>query len=210
MATSNAGRERILGRIRKAPVQNTTTTVTKAAFFPPINDPMQRFLSECEVNLTRVHRTGSFDESAATLQEILAELPEGAVYVEDAPAVRNLNASFGGRRVLFSSEGRAPEDCVATLTLCDGLVAQTGSILTSSRHGGRGGSIVAPTHIVYATTDQLLPDVTTALRQAMKETENASYIGLISGSSRTADIEKTLVLGAHGPRWFGVLLLDEE
>ena len=101
---------------------------------------------------------------------------------------------------MWSSEGRPPEDCVATLTLCEGLVAQTGSIVTSSLCGGRGGSIIAPTHIVYASTAQLVADIPTALRNAMRgEASRASFVGLISGSSRTADIEKILVQGAHGP-----------
>ncbi|ABF41721.1 conserved hypothetical protein [Candidatus Koribacter versatilis Ellin345] len=206
MATSNAGRERILARIRKARGHEASAAGAAEAIFPLIPDPMQRFLAECEANLTRVHRAVSNVQSAAILSQIVSELPAGAIYVEDDPVLRRLCVSIEERKILLSSEGRAPEDCVATLTLCDGLVAQTGSILTSSRHGGRGGSIVAPTHIVYATTDQLLPDVTSALRLAARDTERASYIGLISGSSRTADIEKILVQGAHGPVRVDIIL----
>jgi len=206
MANSNAGRERILARIRRAPVQEACERVPVETIFPPIPDPMQRFLGECETNLTRVHRTSESDESARVLAEIVAEHPAGMLYVEDALVLRRLAESLGERKIAWSSEGRAPEDCVASITLCDGLVAQTGSILTSSLHGGRGGSIVAPTHIVYATTGQLLPDVTAALRHAAKDTESASYIGLITGSSRTADIEKILVQGAHGPVRVDIIL----
>ena len=129
------------------------------------------------------------------------------MYVQDAQVLRAMAAVFQNREVMWSSDGPAPEPSQATLTLCEGLVAQTGSIVTSSRCGGRCGSIVAPVHLVYATTDQLVPDVTTALCQVMRDGLNeVSFVGLISGSSRTADIEKTLVHGAHGPVKVAVVL----
>ena len=61
--------------------------------------------------------------------------------------------------------------------------------------------MVAPTHIVYAFAKQLVPDLATALRNATADgrLDKNSYACVISGSSRTADIEKILVQGAHGP-----------
>ena len=61
--------------------------------------------------------------------------------------------------------------------------------------------MVAPCHIVYATTKQLVPDLVTALRTATAQgrLDKNSFACIISGSSRTADIEKILVQGAHGP-----------
>ena len=61
--------------------------------------------------------------------------------------------------------------------------------------------MVAPCHIVVGRVSQLVPDLETALRNATAEQrlENNSYACVISGSSRTADIEKILVQGAHGP-----------
>jgi L-lactate dehydrogenase complex protein LldG len=100
------------------------------------------------------------------------------------------------------------ESSQATITLADALIAQTGSVFVSASCGGRGASVVAPTHIVYATTNQLVPDVVTALRKATEEERlnNNSYACIISGSSRTADIEKILVQGAHGPMRLVVIL----
>jgi L-lactate dehydrogenase complex protein LldG len=71
----------------------------------------------------------------------------------------------------------------------------------SSACGGRGASVVAPCHIVVARASQLVPDLETALGNATEEQrlEKNSFACIISGSSRTADIEKILVQGAHGP-----------
>ena len=51
------------------------------------------------------------------------------------------------------------------MTLAEALIAQTGSILVTASCGGRGASVVAPCHIVYATTAQLVPDLATALKR---------------------------------------------
>jgi L-lactate dehydrogenase complex protein LldG len=67
---------------------------------------------------------------------------------------------------------------------------------------------VAPVHIVIAKTNQILPDIGTALARAEERGTVAqnSFLCLITGSSRTADIEKILVMGAHGPRRLIVVL----
>lgn len=211
MAIANSGRARILDRIRKAQVVPDPAIdarhVSLDEIFPALGDPLQRFLAECETNLIEVRQTQNAAESKQALADLLAALPSGSIYVQDDPQLRRLAPAFENREVMYSSAGRAPEACQASITLCEGLVAQTGSILASSRTGGRGGSIIPPTHIVYATSDQIVADITTALRNAMAAgLTDVSYFGLISGSSRTADIEKILVQGAHGPRKVAIVL----
>jgi L-lactate dehydrogenase complex protein LldG len=86
------------------------------------------------------------------------------------------------------------------------LVAQTGSVLISSACGGRGSSVAAPVHIVFASLSQMVPDLETAMSRATATAAKNSYLCLITGSSRTADIEKILVMGAHGPKRLIVIL----
>lgn len=211
MATANSARGRILDRIRKAEVPIDpaidSAKVEPEQIYAPIGDPLQRFLAECAANLIEVKVTEDVRGSLRALAELLSALPVGSLYVQDDPTLRHFTDAYAGREVLWSTAGRAPEDCGASITLCEGLVAQTGSIVSSSRCGGRGGSIVPPTHIVYATSDQIVPDIRTALQTAMQSSLlEASYFGLISGSSRTADIEKILVQGAHGPIKVAIVL----
>jgi L-lactate dehydrogenase complex protein LldG len=68
--------------------------------------------------------------------------------------------------------------------------------------------VVAPCHIALATADRLVPDLKTALGDAARRgvLEKNSFACVISGSSRTADIEKILVQGAHGPRRLVVIV----
>ncbi|GAA3921633.1 lactate utilization protein [Hymenobacter algoricola] len=101
----------------------------------------------------------------------------------------------------------------AGLTTCEALVARTGSVLVSAgSSSGRRLSIYPDQHLVLARTSQIVPDIGDALRgvQQYYGDKLPSMISLTTGPSRTADIEKTLVLGAHGPRSIVLFLLDDE
>ena len=110
----------------------------------------------------------------------------------------------------FSEQGLA--QCNAAITSCELLIARTGSIMMSAaQQSGRTVSVYAPVHICISYTKQLVYDVRDGL-QAMKEKYNdklPSLITLATGPSRTADIEKTLVVGVHGPKEVYVFLIDE-
>ncbi len=102
------------------------------------------------------------------------------------------------------------EACDAGLTACQSLVAQTGSLLVSSAsNGGRALSILPHAHVVVARVDQVLPDLDAALADARARHHGAlpSMLSFITGPSRTGDIERILVLGAHGPKALHVILV---
>jgi len=96
----------------------------------------------------------------------------------------------------------AKETADACITDCETLVARTGSIIFSSRqHMGRTAPVFYPVHIVIAYSNQIVPDIEQAISLLKKQygSELPSMINLNTGPSRTADIEKTLVVGVHGP-----------
>ena len=100
------------------------------------------------------------------------------------------------------------ERCDAGISECDALVAQTGSVLVSSRSaGGRALSVLPPHHVVLARREQLLADLPAAfaLLKTKYSSNYPSFISFITGPSRTGDIERILVLGAHGPRKLTIL-----
>jgi L-lactate dehydrogenase complex protein LldG len=98
------------------------------------------------------------------------------------------------------------------ITFCECLIARTGSIVISSKQAsGRRLPIYANFHVVIAYTSQLLLHVKDALKYIREKYNNQlpSMISTITGPSRTADIEKTLVQGAHGPKEIFVFLIDD-
>lgn len=95
------------------------------------------------------------------------------------------------------------------ITTADYLIARTGSILIrTTSAGGRRLSVLPPLHIVIAGEKQLVPSIDHALSRIMQKNDNWSFATIISGPSRTSDIEKQLVLGAHGPKRLIVLLIQ--
>ena len=102
------------------------------------------------------------------------------------------------------------ESCDA-ITLCEHLIARTGSIVLSSQQlSGRSVSVYAPIHICIAYTHQLVFDISDSLQQFKDDAEHMpSMISFASGPSRTADIEKTLVVGVHGPKEVYCFLVDK-
>ena len=94
------------------------------------------------------------------------------------------------------------EGADACITGCEMLVARTGSVLLSSKQNlGRTAPVYYPVHIVVAYADQVAADIDNGINALKKKYGNdlPSMINLTTGPSRTADIEKTLVVGVHGP-----------
>jgi len=95
------------------------------------------------------------------------------------------------------------EKCDAGISECDALIAQTGGVAMTNRSaGGRALSVLPPHHVVLARREQLVGDLPAAfeLLQQKYGADYPSMISFITGPSRTGDIERILVLGAHGPK----------
>lgn len=173
----NVARENILERVRAALRVEAHRPVapTAAPAFPPVTDLEARFRSE--------------------LEAVKGEIIEGEAKLREFRAQFKLIAGLDGNASVREAE--------LGVTGCDCLVAQTGSIFVSTcSAGGRALSVLPPVHLVVARREQLVPDLAAAfalLRQRYGGRWPSS-LSLITGPSRTADIEKILVMGAHGPK----------
>jgi L-lactate dehydrogenase complex protein LldG len=95
------------------------------------------------------------------------------------------------------------------VTGCEYLAAETGTaVLCSSPEAPRALSLLPRAHVVIAKEEQLLPTVAACLERLSTDHFSSSCITLITGPSRTADIEKVLVKGVHGPKSLHVVLLS--
>jgi L-lactate dehydrogenase complex protein LldG len=128
------------------------------------------------------------------------------------PLIGSLSSSLETVSVSGGYQKGALEQCDAGVTECESLVAQTGSIcVTAGSSGGRALSVLPPEHIVIASWRQLVPDLSAAFEHLAAKYQHGypSFVSFISGPSRTGDIERILVLGAHGPRKLTICLLAE-
>lgn len=113
----------------------------------------------------------------------------------------------------FDSNNDFARTSKISVTSCEALSARTASVLVSSAQINGRRAIAAPEiHIVLAYENQIFPDLPQAIECIEKKYEKTfpSQITVITGPSRTADIEKTLVLGAHGPKKLYVLLIKNK
>lgn len=100
----------------------------------------------------------------------------------------------------------------AGITGCEALIARSGSVMVSNGSAaGRRLSVYPHIHVVVAYASQLVMDIKDGLDLIGQRygANMPSLISLVTGPSRTADIEKTLVLGAHGPKSLYVFVLED-
>ena len=148
---------------------------------------------------------GSVEEAKAALVK-LAALEKWTRIATHNGTWTNAAAQWLGLPVLKTSGGydvNELEACDAGITECEALVAQTGSVIVTSRDsGGRALSVLPPHHVVLARREQLVRDLSAgfALVQKKYSPKYPSMISVVTGPSRTGDIERILVLGAHGPK----------
>jgi L-lactate dehydrogenase complex protein LldG len=157
------------------------------------------------------------DEAAASAQLKLLADREGweSVAVPADSEIRALltDVSITKLEVSRSTVKTDLEKVSAGITGCDALIAQTGSVLlTAKSGGGRALSVLPGHHVVIATASQLVPDLPAAfeLLERRYAPNFPSFMTFITGPSRTGDIERVLVLGAHGPRKLTIIMVGGE
>ncbi|MFO8066623.1 MAG: LUD domain-containing protein [Bacteroidales bacterium] len=101
--------------------------------------------------------------------------------------------------------------CDAVITDCECLIARFGSVMLSSRQSlSRKGIAGAEVHIIIAKPEQIVKDIKDAFNYLENKYDGSlpSMFSLVTGPSRTADIEKTLIMGAHGPKELYLFLVS--
>jgi L-lactate dehydrogenase complex protein LldG len=179
-------------------------------------DEQLRMLSENLEKLRAVViRSADVHAAADVVSDLARERGWGRVAWHGHPLVEPLLAGMPCATYRVDDpacDKQALEACDAGITTCESLVSQTGSILVSSGTcGGRGLSILPHVHVVVATLDQIVPTLGDALHLAKSRHAGRlpSMLSFITGPSRTGDIERILVLGAHGPKELIVILVGD-
>jgi L-lactate dehydrogenase complex protein LldG len=114
--------------------------------------------------------------------------------------------------IAFSHRKESLDKVQGALTSCEALIARTGTILVSSSANSRALTIWPPVHIVMAKKSQVVMEMKDGF-QLIKNRYGKStptMLSFITGPSRSADIENTLVIGAHGPTEVFVFVVDDE
>lgn len=193
-----------------------SATAGAKVWLPPVGVCATEWIAQFARNSAELKTTFLVGASAANAHTQLQQLAANESWKRIAshsgtlstPAAISLNLPL----ILTDNgfEVNAMESCDAGITECDALVAQTGSVLLTARSGGgRALSVLPPHHVVIARIDQLVPDLPAAydlLHQKYGPSGWPSMMTLITGPSRTGDIERIIILGAHGPKKLTIIV----
>ncbi len=204
-------KETILKKIRQAlsnpvPVPFPQSEGNGSVFQPPVDDMAVQFAQE----FTKLQGRFTYCADEKEMLHKLFELFEAAQWNKVVCREKKIQqlVQRGRADFLFYNDLAASD---VSITGCELLVSRTGTIvLASENESGRTTSVYAPVHVCIAYIHQLVYDLKDAL-QHLKEKYNGnlpSFITFATGPSRTADIEKTLVVGVHGPKEVYVFLID--
>lgn len=204
-------KENILKKIRKALSHSTPLPFPQSEGTTPVFEPLQQEPEiEFAEQFTRLQ--GKFiycinrQELAFQLGSLVKKQDWQKIYCVEDRLIESVAAQLSERLVKTDLA-----TCDVSITGCEYLVARTGSIVMSTaQSSGRTTSVYAPIHICIAFTDQLVYDIKDALLAAKEKYSNnlPSLITFATGPSRTADIEKTLVVGVHGPKEVYLFLVE--
>lgn len=211
MKNSTTSKEKLLKKIRKALLErrdNPYPNMEDLPLYAPTDEMPEVLFAE---QFTTVNGQFVFCEDEVQFIESLLNLAEERswrkIYCWEKP-LQDLLTQY---EYPFFETDKDFEQAEVGFTLCEALIARNGSILISNGNmAGRRLSIYPNVHIVLAYTSQLVMDINDAFKLLKNKYEGniPSLISTITGPSRTADIEKTLILGAHGPKELFVFLLD--
>lgn len=204
--TSKA-KENILGKIRKAlgseqlpmPFPEAEKEASEQVFMQPVMSAEETFAD----NFIKLGGKFIFCDHEQDLLEQLGDLYESRGWHQMLCADTRLLQILQNNKLNIAQPADAlPHKAEACITGCELLVARTGSVILSSKqHLGRTATVFYPVHIIIAYAGQLVADIEQGLERMMQKYGSGlpSMINLNTGPSRTADIEKTLVVGVHGP-----------
>ena len=208
---NSSSKENILKKIRQAlshpvPLPFPKSEGKNSVFTPPTDDLDICFAEEFSRLLGKFAFCINEDDLVNQLTVLIKENNWNKIYCIEKHLMPLVSKSSQG---LINQTNL--EKCDASITACEYLVARTGSIVMSSaQQSGRTVSVYAPVHICIAYSDQLVYDIKEGIQLMKQKYENRlpSMITLATGPSRTADIEKTLVVGVHGPKEVYLFLVD--
>lgn len=206
-------REEIFKRVRNASMvatENPYSNVDLDSSIYPINDEDLEVVFAEELN----HIGGNFVycENFEELKYNLSSLAISQNWKTVFTAHSKISSLLDDLEINNKNTNSDYSKTNVSITSCEALVARLGSIVISSKQAnGKRLNFIPDTHIVIAYREQIVPDIKAATAYIAKKYGNEwpSMISVITGPSRTADIEKTLVMGAHGPRSLIVFLMED-
>ncbi len=208
-------REHILHKVRTA-LGRSVGQAAEPAPAPrlriPEADPetgLRSFFRRIEDLAGQTYRAGTPEQARAYVERVVAGRPAVA---SNAPFLRACGITeLASVRTGLADAAELRVACAAAdfgITSADYALADTGTlVMLSSREEARLVSLLPPVHLAVVARDRLLTSLDELFTLLPQPAEQTSSMVLITGPSRTADIEQILVRGVHGPGEIHVIVV---
>lgn len=213
-------RDDILSRVRKLTAGGPAAELPPVAEVwprqnPPAGEMADRFAAELNAVHGETIRCGSMAEAQAVLARLMADAGATRLAALDRPACREITAVMPTEQVAWAAPDWTPaqmEKMPLGLVAAEHLLADTGTaMIVCNRPEERLMCYLPPFCVVVGRTSQVaehLSAVWEKVAAMAAEPDRRGEFVFVTGPSRTADIEKILILGVHGPKRLVVLLVD--
>ena len=173
----------------------------------------EQFQKECELLSVKVHEAWTHDEARMALSSIIKDTGTKQAIRWGIPFMDHLKIDglLKSAGVTYAGNDDSADFGVSG---ADYALADTGTLVLKTRPGqDRSSSLLPPTHVALLNQQRILPGLDELIIRIRLDLEEEgrlqSCLTLITGPSKTADIEMTLVHGIHGPREVHVVILKE-
>ena len=165
----------------------------------------EKFTIAAEAVGAVINRFSTIEETTLYLQQLAAG---GSICASTLPG--DLEPQLAG---LVLSELSTAADATLCISFAEAGIAATGSILVQlTDPAERAATALATKHAVFLRNSSIVPtlrDLSASLK-AQLDGDGSTYFSITTGPSRTADIERVLTIGVHGPKELHILLLEGE
>ena len=173
------------------------------------HDPLQHFIEECarlKTTLAEVDSISAVPSEVARYLSTVLDSPTPNISVVGWPEFTALD--WQSANIDYANRPAIGSDLIG-LTGCFCAIGETGTLLLlGARKTPKVTALLPETHICVVKKSRLvatMEDAFQLVRDEMGELPRATFF--VSGPSRTADIEQTIVIGAHGPYRVHVVLV---
>ncbi len=218
MNKDRTARETILNRVRAAIGSHRGAPLQPpppSARFEPrkaaaLDDETETMIREVEKLSGHARRIRGRDEFTAALGELVREEKIRTAAFSAHPlyapfGIEDLLNGFGVEILPHDGDGRRLVECDLGMTVADAALPETGTVLLRTMKGQPDAlSLLPRVHLALIAPEALQAD----LHHTFALAKDDRHFVLVSGCSRTADIEKVLTLGVHGPKSYHLWICD--
>ncbi len=178
-------------------------------------DPATKFIEMAAAMGAFPTRVSSMENARDAIVALVQTKQARRVVLSDDPILKELGLIRALREIdcdAFTLTPQTPRDAVFAadlgITGVSGLIAETGSlVMAAAPSQPRSASLLPPIHVAVARAEQILPDLFDVLAPYSDARVPPSCLTLITGPSKTGDIELKLVTGVHGPGEVHVIVI---